>query len=290
MHISALLKVARRHPAKNPQIESSGTAAKRRSEAERRSNNPTVPRGLHPHPVLPTSHLLNAEELRQALRIIGEHLGNRRQRIYIVALGGLVNCVLLGSRAATKDIDWFNHFLSNDQWDQLNAAIVPACNADPKIITRTFKDHALNSIDLATLERIVWEALTQKTTVFHHGGLYVYAAPWIYQIIAKMERLGALNPNDVPNSYDLRDAIAYLRAHLKRNSLNPRPAVSWKYLWRECNSYGILSKYKDRYEICLELAQQINNGFREKWGFYGIRDLPEPSFNARIAELPGDFP
>ncbi len=57
------------------------------------------------------------------------------------------------------------------------------------------------------IKKLYEEARQQNVINFDRNGLTVYAAPWRYALLAKMDRLGTISK---AKEYDLGDAVAYL--------------------------------------------------------------------------------
>ncbi|KAI9688249.1 MAG: hypothetical protein M1822_001755 [Bathelium mastoideum] len=254
---------------------------------QRRSQSSRSPSKYLPHPGLPKKNLaptssiptyhatglFNREQLLHGLTRIGDQLFIRKCNVLMVAHGGLT----------TKDIDWINPRLTEYQLIELNFAIYTVYKDAPSFTKNSFKDRMMTNMEDDTLECLVSEALAQKIEVFAHGGLHVIAAPYIYQIVAKMERLGYSEvEGNKPKPYDIDDAAVYIRSW-QRRSLQPKEPVMWQYIWVTCKTYRILESLgESREEVCLKLAKRINERYREKWGCDGIIGFPKP----QIQELP----
>lgn len=61
------------------------------------------------------------------------------------------------------------------------------------------------------------EAITQGDIVFGQDGLTIYAAPWRYAFMTKLDRLS----KPFPRRYDIDDAIDYLEKHILKTGNQP---------------------------------------------------------------------
>ncbi|KAK7001700.1 hypothetical protein R3P38DRAFT_2558153 [Favolaschia claudopus] len=155
-----------------------------------------------PQPPL-TGHLL-----RSALDRVADTLRDQGHYIEIVAVGGAVNTLLLGSRETTTDVDFLYYSVQDDMTvkDLLHAAQSVARSAGIRD-EQWLNNHTESFIQKSVLGSLYQESVTQNRIVFDAGGLKVYAAAWPFAFVQKVIRNGSTQQK----SYDIDDAVAYLK-------------------------------------------------------------------------------
>ena len=111
-------------------------------------------------------------------------------------------------------------------------------------------------------------AYDQEVVVFEHGGLRILAAPFSYQLIAKIDRLGKSGTKSRRKDYDLDDAAEYLNEYLKLR--RGRTFVTYEGLCDDMDIYDILIGIQDRDRVMRQVAERVNDRFREKYHRNGI--------------------
>ncbi|KAI9842912.1 MAG: hypothetical protein M1837_006744 [Sclerophora amabilis] len=168
---------------------------------------------------------LSRTDLNRALQYTAQFIAGQRQQIDLIVVGGAVNTMLLGTRSATQDVDFFNSNLSKNEGRLLAEAsayarksVLRECQTElPKdwLNNRTF--HFIPPDQRRALTR---EAFDQHERVFDRAGLKLLAAPWPYAIVAKLDRIAGGNPHP----YDISDASGYLYRYLGNRRLSAIPA------------------------------------------------------------------
>lgn len=157
----------------------------------------------------------NKEELRAALHAVGDYITKKNAHITLIAVGGAVNLLLLGTRPSTSDVDFFNQQLEPNQIKLIQAATKYARKQNPRLSDDWLNNR--NTVFIPTPLRLSLtnQAIEQNEVVFKLDGLTVLAAPWHYAFIAKVDRIsGSGKP------YDLGDAAAYLNRYLELHSMS----------------------------------------------------------------------
>ncbi|KAL8861896.1 MAG: hypothetical protein Q9178_001765 [Gyalolechia marmorata] len=124
-------------------------------------------------PIRVEDYELDRQTLRAALTTMANYIGDQRQEITIITVGGKVITMLLRTRESTHDVDFFGTNLNNSQRVLLDEAANQTMSWLPPDVHRT----------------ITREALDQNQIFFHKRGLKVVAAPSNYALCGKMKRL-----------------------------------------------------------------------------------------------------
>ena len=163
---------------------------------------------------------LDRATLHRALELMAQYLAQRKEPLTVVTVGGAVNTILLRSRQTTHDIDFFGVHLNNHKLRLLNdAARYAAERCSAPLGTNWFNNETVLFLG-QTLHREVTEAAYQQNdVVFQRPGLKILAAPWNYAFCAKIARL----VSGVPRSYDLADAVTYLRRYITQTGGGSKP-------------------------------------------------------------------
>lgn len=170
------------------------------------ANDTASLRDIVSRPNVPDEQPMSADTIRQGLKNVAASLNSKGQNISIIAVGGAVNTLLLHTRESTGDVDFF--YRTKTKHEDVTRVIVAADIAANKL---KLGDHWLNNhtavfIEEGTIQRLYDEAIEQNEIVFREPGLAVYAAPWRYALLTKLDRLA--KPGARP--YDMSDAVGYL--------------------------------------------------------------------------------
>ena len=106
-------------------------------------------------------------------------------------------------------------------------------------------------------QELAQEAVEQNDVVFQAPGLTVLAAPWLYALCTKIDRLGDRQKR---RRYDQADAVAYLRRYTSRHRRQP---VVYQNLTKAAAHYRIA--------LTVEICQEINREYEAQFGQPGIR-------------------
>lgn len=163
------------------------------------------------NPVRVQDYELDRQTLESALGNVARYLTQKGQNLTIVAIGGVVNIMFLGSRQNTHDVDFLGTNLNNEQRRHLSDAAKYAERQSPRPLGQEW----LNNEMILWLPPLVHRSLTdaalaQNTVIFQQPGLKIVAGPWSYMLVAKLNRLSM----DTRRGYDLSDAVSYLREHV----------------------------------------------------------------------------
>jgi len=148
--------------------------------------------------------------IEEGLKVVAGHLASKGLNISIVTVGGAVNTVLLKSRASTGDVDFF--YCTKDSSAGGNNVVHEVVEAGKLAETELglghqwLNNHTAVFIEETTLNSLYEQAIKQNDKVFSAKGLTVYAAPWNYALMTKLDR--AAKPG--AKSYDMADAVDYL--------------------------------------------------------------------------------
>jgi len=200
------------------------------------------------------------EKIEQGLKVVAGHLHAKGLNVSIVTVGGAVNTVLLKTRAATGDVDFFYRTKSSGSHDaQLVHEVVEGgklAEAKLGLGQQWLNNHTVVFIEEGTINDLYAEAIQQKAIVFTAQGLTVYAAPWVYSMMAKLDR--AAKPG--AKSYDLTDAVDYLDRAIK---LRGGRAVKKSELKTWATHYKLTVPSE-------ALIERLNNGYKAKHGKDGV--------------------
>ncbi|KAG2085297.1 uncharacterized protein F5147DRAFT_589099, partial [Suillus discolor] len=154
---------------------------------------------------------LTAEDIKRGLGLTATHLKSKKKQITVVAVGGAINTILLRAlRASTADVDFFS----------IDAANNPVLRDGIKSAAKTMQlgegwmnNHTALFIAPNTKTNLYNEAISDGVVIFDEPGLKVLAAPWMYCLVAKLEKAGKRGN---AKSYDMSDAAQYLIQESKR--------------------------------------------------------------------------
>ncbi|KAG0707877.1 hypothetical protein DFH29DRAFT_893913 [Suillus ampliporus] len=153
---------------------------------------------------------LTAHDLEEGFTKTAKYLNGKKKQITVVAVGGAINTMLLRSRASTADVDFFSVDRTN------NKDLVGAIESTAKTMQlgkSWMNNHTALFIPPNTMNNIYNEAIRDNVIVFNKPGLKVVAAPWMYCLVAKLEKAGKAGNS---KSYDMSDAAQYLMQESRR--------------------------------------------------------------------------
>ena len=173
------------------------------------------------------------ERIEEGLKVVAKYLASKKLDVAIVTVGGAVNTVLLKSRTSTGDVDFFYRTkASGPKESNLVHEVVEGgklAEKGLKLGSQWLNNHTVVFIEVLsspktssspnlgciTQEHIIHdlydEAVAQNEKVFAAKGLTVYAAPWNYALMAKLDRAGKPGAK----LYDITDAVDYLDRLIK---------------------------------------------------------------------------
>ncbi len=191
---------------------------------------------LHSLAPRPTAHPpapLNANQLKHCLSQVATYIHQRRRRqLHLVVIGGVVNTILLKTRHATEDVDLLTVNLSRDDATLLTQAarFVREQNPDLHLDENWLNSNAGLFVQPELRSIIIQEGIAQNEIVFNAPGLTLYAAPYSYAIVAKLNRIAGQGAR----SHDLGDVVAYLRRYL---SLRNESHITMRQIESWCREY-----------------------------------------------------
>ncbi|KAL8864100.1 MAG: hypothetical protein Q9174_007470 [Haloplaca sp. 1 TL-2023] len=191
---------------------------------------------------------------------MANYIDSHRQNITVVTVGGAVNTILLRTREATHDIDFFGTNINNNQRMLLDeAAKYAERHSRTPLGGEWFNNQTMLWLPPDVHRRVTDEALRQNEVVFEWPGLRLVAAPWNYSFCGKMNRL--VRP-DQARSYDLADAVSYLRRYIHKHGGRPvskADVVAW------CRGY--------QKDTSAEVMKAVNQEYRRVHGTNAISGL-----------------
>lgn len=168
---------------------------------------------------------LNKALLSQALGVVADELIKGKKNIAVVVVGGAVN-TMLGNRASTHDVDFFNAKLAQPDLAALNEAAKKACKlvaVKPALQEGWFNNRTIVFIPTDQRIPLTDESINvQKDVIFtkqsadKKAGLTLYAAPWNYAFCCKIDRYAG-SGLIAAQSYDVKDAAFYLQKYMAKN-------------------------------------------------------------------------
>jgi hypothetical protein len=155
------------------------------------------------------------EKIEEGLKVVAKYLASKKLNVAIVTVGGAVNTVLLKSRASTGDVDFFYRTkASGSKESNLVHEVVEGgklAEKELKLGSQWLNNHTVVFIEEHIIHDLYDDAVAQNEKVFSANGLTVYAAPWNYALMAKLDRAGKPGAK----SYDITDAVDYLDRLIK---------------------------------------------------------------------------
>ncbi|KAL9102764.1 MAG: hypothetical protein Q9163_002126 [Psora crenata] len=244
-----------------------GPSSQRRASPETRPNisAPTGGLELIPQPrrdaagmPLPHQHHdLDRLHLQRALTYAADHLHSKGADIMIIAVGGAVNTILLETRESTHDVDFFMPSDRRQQGKLIEeAAQVAEARSSLPLGGEWLNNSASLYIPRTIRQELSQEAIAQNAVVFRRPGLTILAAPWIYALCAKIQRLGDTRKR---RSYDATDAATYLY-HF--NSQHGQHSVQFQYLVERAAHYQTA--------ITADVCRQLDAEYQTRYGKNGI--------------------
>lgn len=159
---------------------------------------------------------MNRQEIVENLGRVAANLDRQRHDVRIVAVGGSINTVILRSRQATHDVDFFAEGLTRQQHQVLQDSTRQiATQSRPELPPDWLNSRTTLFIDQTIRQQLQEDAIRQNAVLFSARGLTVYAAPWMYMFASKLDRIAGGGAGS-SRGYDADDAYAYLEQHLSR--------------------------------------------------------------------------
>ncbi|KAB8356590.1 hypothetical protein FH972_024172 [Carpinus fangiana] len=214
-------------------------------------------------PIQAVDYEIDRHTMTAALMHMARYLEDRGERITVIAIGGVVNLLLLQSRQATHDIDFLGTNLDNRQRVLLDEAAAYAnSRSNTPLGSEWFNNQTQMWLSPDIHRQLTQQALEQQDVIFRDGPLTVLAAPWKYAFAAKANRVaqdrrGDRNARARP--YDAADAAAYLHFYLGKGGNRPQN-YSTAQAW--CREY--------RFEVELSVLRTINDEYRRKYRMDGL--------------------
>ncbi|ROV96007.1 hypothetical protein VMCG_07998 [Cytospora schulzeri] len=169
---------------------------------------------------------LNKALLNSALSVVADQLIAQKKNITVVVVGGAVNTIL-GNRASTHDVDFFNAKLAPKELTALDAAAKKACSivtVKPPLQEGWFNNRTIVFIPTALRVPLTDEAIAQNDVLFakkspdKKAGLTVFAAPWHYAFCCKVDRFAGSGLIQ-GQAYDVQDAVFYIQKHMAKKGV-----------------------------------------------------------------------
>ncbi|KAJ6561341.1 hypothetical protein B0H10DRAFT_1844763, partial [Mycena sp. CBHHK59/15] len=144
--------------------------------------------------------------------------------IQIVTVGGAVNTILLRTRQATSDVDFFYHTHNRDtDVENLVRAAESVASGVKEFDEQWLNNHTAAFIEASVLKGLYRQSIQQNRLVFDSGSLKVYAAAWPFAFVQKVIRYGS----EQRRPYDINDAVAYLNEMKVGAALSYETVVAW---------------------------------------------------------------
>ncbi|KAF2208583.1 hypothetical protein CERZMDRAFT_49065 [Cercospora zeae-maydis SCOH1-5] len=214
-------------------------------------------------PIQATDHEIDRDTMRTALANMAAYLVNKQQNLTVLAIGGAVNLLLLGSRLSTHDLDFLGTHLTNDHRVLLDeAALYAEHRSSQPLGAEWFNNQCQMWLSPVTHRQVTEQALRQNEIVFQQGGLTVIAAPWILAFATKTHRISRSRRGERAaraRPYDVTDAALYLRKYIltKDGSAQRKSDVL-----AQCLAYGFRVDEVD--------LQAVNNEYRRLFSIEGL--------------------
>lgn len=162
---------------------------------------------------------MSKETLVQALQHVSVYLAAKNTQITLIAVGGVVNTLLLENRVHTRDVDFFNDNLTVEDTAFILQGARYATKMNRSLEPEWLNNHTVLFIPVDIRRVLTSEAFTQNEIVFDSPSLRLIAAPWEYLFCTKVDRITRTGNNTL-RPYDQTDAIYYLRRHLSCSSIS----------------------------------------------------------------------
>ncbi|OAA54609.1 hypothetical protein SPI_08855 [Niveomyces insectorum RCEF 264] len=201
---------------------------------------------------------LTRQNIVKALSYAAQYLHNHGENIVIVAVGGVVNTVLLKSRNATHDVDFFSASLGGRRLQLLRDAGLYAVERSSVRLSEDWLNNATARMPgvVENIDHLIQSATRQNDVIFQAPGLTVFAAPWGYAFVKKISRI----TQGTGRSYDAADAVSYLHQHIRHNG---NKAVTIQQIRAWGNQYRAL--------VPDLVLRQINDLYTQTYGQHGIQ-------------------
>ncbi|KAJ7491670.1 hypothetical protein B0H11DRAFT_1718567 [Mycena galericulata] len=162
--------------------------------------------------------------LRGALNSIAEVLEEQNRYIQIVTVGGAVNTILLRTRLATGDVDFFYHTHKDDaEVENLVRVAESVARSIEELSDEWLNNHTASFIEGSVLKRLYRQSIEQNRLVFDSSSLKVYAAAWPFAFVQKVIRYGS----EQQKVYDIDDAVAYLKEMKEGANISYEKVAAW---------------------------------------------------------------
>lgn len=198
-------------------------------------------------------HDLSRQNIMKALAYAAEYLHRHHENIVIIAVGGAVNTVLLQSRSATHDVDFFSIPLSGQRLQLLREAGRYAVERSSAPLTEDWLNNATARMPgvVENVQQLTQAAMRQHDVIFDVPGLKVLAAPWDYAFIKKVSRI----TQGTGRQYDPSDAVSYLHEYIRRHGNTPvriQDVRAWGTQYRALAPDQVLQQINELYQRTYE--------------------------------------
>ena len=140
---------------------------------------PPQQRDADGRPIFFEDHQLSREQITTALHHMAEYIHQQAREVVLISLGGAVSTILLETREATYDVDFF---LPNDEAEIAKLITSASVYAQERAVVPLGNNWLNNSASLfmsrPLREELASEALRQNEKIFEAPGLTIFAAPW----------------------------------------------------------------------------------------------------------------
>lgn len=200
---------------------------------------------------------LTKGDLELALRQVAQYLHKRGRNVRLVVVGGAVSTILLETRRSTHDVDFFAETLSrNDSKLLLEAADIVRQQPGSQLEEDWINNRTIYFIQPPLRQDLTRKGFEQNDVVFQAPGLTLYAAPWSYAFVSKLDRIqgGGFR------SHDPLDAAVYLDRWLRKSNQHEIQADEIAQWVRE---YQLRVASGQQFTAALN---RINDAFQQKFG------------------------
>lgn len=161
---------------------------------------------------------LTHDTLIRALHHVTASIAKAKGNMTVISVSSAVNTIYLQSRSTTHDVDFFNNYLTAEDYELLIKAIKEATKKDSLLDEQWFNNRTIFFIPMEKRSTLTEEAFRQHDVVFTAPGLTILAAPWHYAFCCKIDRLAGSGLYD-SRPYDQDDAVQYLSQYLAKTHL-----------------------------------------------------------------------
>lgn len=210
-------------------------------------------------PIQAVDHEIDRDTMQAALRSMGSYLVSKGQNLTVIAVGGVVNLLLLRSRQSTHDLDFFGTHLDNHERASLGeAARFAETQSGKPLGIEWFNNQTQMWLSPPRHRQLTEQSLQQNEVVFQSSGLKIVAAPWTYALASKTHRIaqdrrGEQNAKARP--YDATDAAAYLRKYIRGHGDRPQ---RFEAVQAWCREYGFQVDVRDLAAVASEYRRMYN--------------------------------